>query len=110
MNGCPPFTMKDAISRALMEGKLVWMAGHSRGGAIAQLAAALLMCGQESRYPGTNLCQLSIMTFNSPMCLLAGDVIRYEEAREEKGVEHRRCPPTHPAAHVDIDSISILLP
>lgn len=76
-----------------MEERQVWITGHSRGGAIAQLAAALLVCGQESRQCGTNLCRLSVMTFNAPMTLLAGDALRYEEGRQEHDVEHRRCSP-----------------
>lgn len=83
-------SLEDSIGHALRGGRQLWLTGHSRGGAIAQISSALLVCGEESRQSTHLLRRLSVVTFNAPMALVANDVLRYEEARRLYGVEHRR--------------------
>lgn len=61
--------MVGSIVEALNRGYQVWLTGHSMGGAVAHTAAALLLCGEESRQRRNDLSKLSIMTFNAPMAL-----------------------------------------
>lgn len=82
--------MKDGILQALEQGWDVWLAGHSMGGASAQTAAALLLCGTSAPDHRQRLSNLSVMTFNAPMVLVEEDVARYEQQRAMYRVEHRR--------------------
>lgn len=83
-------TMKDSILRAFDQGWEVWIAGHSMGGSNAHTSAALLALGPSGRRHRKRLSNLSVMTFNAPMVLVEADANRYELAREEHGIEHRR--------------------
>lgn len=82
-------SMRDRIVWALSTGQQVWLTGHSMGGAIATTAAALLLCGRESRHR-ENLSALSVTTFNAPRALRPAHAERYDNARQDYGVRHHR--------------------
>lgn len=96
------------IWRQLNAGRRVWLAGHSKGGAIATLAAARLLLGDSVvdadltdpscrrpdddalSAPGKWLSRLSVITFNAPMGLSITMAAAYERRLAETGAEHVR--------------------
>lgn len=55
------------------------------------MAAALLLCGEESEHlDKDSLRRLSIMTFNAPKVFHKEDARRYEDTRKKHGVQHKR--------------------
>lgn len=90
-------TCGDSMERTTLNwlgaGKDVWITGHSKGGAVATAAAFHLVMGamRGGDCPRRRqLRRLSVVTFNAPMAVREEAGRRYDDAREELGVTHRR--------------------
>lgn len=101
-------TLRGVIWRQLNAGNRVWLAGHSKGGAVATSAAARLLLGDsvvDSHLPdpavrrpegrmvtvaGGSLSRLSVFTFNAPMAFAGPLAAAYDARLAEVGAEHVR--------------------
>lgn len=101
-------TLRGMIWRQLNAGNRVWLAGHSKGGAVATAGAARLLLGDSVvdadlpdpavRRPeagvltvvGGSLSRLSVFTYNAPMAFAEPLAAAYEARLAEVGAEHVR--------------------
>lgn len=123
-------TLRGMIWRQLNAGNRVWLAGHSKGGAVATTAASRLLLGDavaDAALPNPALrrpedklltircgplSRLSVFTFNAPKAFSVPLAEAYEARLTEVGAEHvriehradrvRKLPPLAEMRHVGV--------
>ncbi|CAM9473881.1 unnamed protein product [Choristocarpus tenellus] len=84
--------LKMEVLDAFAFGDRVWFTGHSKGGAVAAVAAALILFGDdgEERMTDAEEIDLSVITFNAPMSFSPLLAEEYDRRCAKQGVRHLR--------------------